>query len=175
MKLSESERAALRDMIARARLERQKQRDAEELAVLVRENVEGQWRNTPYESDEERTEARRKSWRESRQRIHGKCPKCGGRKAPHANVKMCWGCYSEERREQANDPASCTKCGGAVSSWRSTLCRACYRDASPAPAHGTYARYKSRRFPCRCSECCLASREYHRARREMMRGWQVAA
>jgi hypothetical protein len=31
-----------------------------------------------------------------------------------------------------------------------------------APAHGTYARYKSRRFPCRCDLCMEANREAYR-------------
>lgn len=36
---------------------------------------------------------------------------------------------------------------------------------SPAPAHGTRARYNLKRAPCRCPSCCQANTRYIRAYR----------
>lgn len=41
--------------------------------------------------------------------------------------------------------------------------------ATPLPEHGTYARYVSRRDPCRCRRCTDASAQYHRDYRNGVR------
>lgn len=43
----------------------------------------------------------------------------------------------------------------------------------PLPAHGTRARYVSRRDPCRCIPCTAANTTYHAHYRHPANPWQT--
>ena len=78
----------LRDRVARARLERERT-----LTPVYRLPATPRSSMVRYETDEERRQARRRTFRESKERAFGVCPTCGGRKAAHRSVKTCRPCY----------------------------------------------------------------------------------
>ena len=84
------ERAALRDRVARAKLER----DEQNRPVGVRNPA---YVHVRYATAEERQAARRRSWNESKKRLYGVCPKCRGHKAASPSVQMCRSCWSKVR------------------------------------------------------------------------------
>ena len=90
--MTAAELAEMRDRIARARLERESER-AGGPAHPARV-----WGAIRYDTVEERVAARRKTWRESKKRLYGSCPKCGGEKAATPSVAMCRSCWSRVRK-----------------------------------------------------------------------------
>ena len=89
--MNASELAVVRDRVARAKLER----DKPPAGTFVT-----RWPSAAirYDTPEERLQARRRSWRESKRRLYGTCPKCGGSKAATPAVAMCRSCWSRVRK-----------------------------------------------------------------------------
>ncbi len=85
--------ASLRDRVARARIER----DRERRGTVADRSGEVRPTAIRYDTPEERQQARRRSWNNSKKRIHGTCPKCKGAKAASPNVAMCRSCWSRVR------------------------------------------------------------------------------
>lgn len=94
-------------------------------------------------------------------------------------------CGSFDRLEVDHiDPATKTMQPGAIWSRRAevrerelslcqVLCHDCHQAktsaayaAQPPPDHGTLARYKSRRYPCGCTQCLAANAEYVKGLRQ---------
>jgi len=88
-RVTPAELASLRDRVARARL-------AANAPPVVPPRVRG---DTPprYETDEERLEARQRTWRESKRRSRIVCPECEG--AKDSVVPVCPECARRRGRE----------------------------------------------------------------------------
>jgi hypothetical protein len=117
----------------------------------------------PYK-DREKQRAFQRAWIQRRRKEwladNGPCEKCGSKKdlivaSPDRTKPIphrVW-THSAKRRDRV--------LSGCI-----VLCRDCFlRHLHPPPAHGTVARYSSRRYPCRCELCRAARARSEGARR----------